>query len=444
MRRSSLLALTGLLGGLVAVLPAAPALAEDVYERPADGTYEVEGHGWGHGRGMSQWGAQGAASQGRSADDITSTYYPGTQRVVLPDSAIRVWLSADEGRDTDVFAAPGLKVTDVASGATAVLPAGPARWRAVLSGSGLQLQSLTDATWTAHPLDGRTELAGPLRFGGPEFVRVQLPAGHSRDYRGAVQAVRTGSSLRTVDVLSLEDYLLGVVPRESSASWRPAALQAQAIAARSYSVSKRSRVTAGATYDICDTTTCQVFAGSRLYSSSGRATELEPATTTEAVRATRGVIRALNGKAVHAEFSSSNGGWSTSGFVSYLPAREDPWDGALPNPVHGWKAALPVSALEQRFPAVGTLTRVRVTHRDGNGDWGGRVKAVVLEGVKDGRVTSVSTTGAAVHQARSWPASSDGLRSAWWRLSGGGAPSAPPSAPAGTPDSAVHEQSGDP
>ncbi len=385
---------------------------------------------------MSQWGAQGAASQGRTADEITSTYYPGTERVVLPESAIRVWLSADEGRDTDVFAAPGL------SGHRRRLRhqrrparAGPARWRAVVSGAGMQLQSLTGGSWTAYPLGGRTELAGPLRFGGPQFVRVVFPAGYSRDYRGSVQAVRSGSALKTVDVLSLEDYLLGVVPRESSASWRPAALQAQAIAARSYSVSKRSRVTAGSVYDICDTTTCQVFGGSRLYGASGNATELEPASTSDAVRATRGVVRALDGKAVHAEFSSSNGGWSTSGGVSYLVAREDPWDGALDNPVHRWTASLPVSALEKRFPALGTLTRVRITARDGNGEWGGRVRSVVLEGTKDGRATSVTTTGSGVYGARTWPASSDGLRSTWFRLSGSGGTTASP-APTPSPSRA--------
>lgn len=422
-RRTACAAVLGLLGGLLTtVVTASPALAEEVYERPADGIFRVEGRGWGHGRGMSQWGAQGAASQGVSADTITSTYYPGTTRAVLPNSAIRVLLQADEGRDTQVYAAPGLKVTDLATGSTAVLPDGPSRWRATVSSAGLHLQSLTGSTWSPYRPGSATPTvstyAGPVRFSGPSFVRVAFPDGTSRDYRGAVQAVKTGATtLQTIDVLSLEDYLLGVVPRESSSSWQPAALQAQAIAARSYSANKRSRVPSTARYDICDTTQCQVFGGSRVYKSDGSSIALEPASTTDAVRATAGVVRTYNGTPIFAEYSSSNGGWSTAGNVPYLVARRDDWDGAVPNSVHAWNAALRATDLQSRFPAVGTLKRIRVTARDGNGEWGGRVTSVVLEGVSStGAATSVSTTGVGVYRARTWPAYSDGLRSSWWRI----------------------------
>ena len=401
-----------LLGATLAVLPAAPAAAEEVHERPADGTFEVEGHGWGHGRGMSQWGAQGAASLGRSADEITSTYYPGTQRAVVADVPMRVWLSGDEGRDTTVWPADGLTATDSATGARAVLPAGPSRWRVRGDAGGLHVESLNGTTWTPYALGGATTHAGPVRLSGATLTRVAFPGGSSRDYRGAVTAVRNGSGLRTVVVLGLEDYLLGVVPREASSGWRPAALQAQAIAARSYSLNKRHRVKAGADYDICDTTACQVFGGSRLYTASGRVTELEPISTSEAVRATAGVVRTSGGVPIFAEFSSSNGGWSTRGDVPYLQARADPWDGAVASPVHAWTASLPVSAIERRFPAVGLLQRMRITGRDGNGDWGGRVKQVVLEGTRG----TVTTTGSGVYGSASWPGTSSGLRSTWFRV----------------------------
>src|ERR687890_756984 len=132
-RRTALAATLGLLGSLVtSVVSAAPAAAEQVYERPASGVFSVLGHGWGHGHGLSQWGAQGAASLGIGADQITSTYYPGTAGAVIADTPIRVLLQADEGRDTQVYAASGLKVTDLASGESAVLPDGPTRWRATV------------------------------------------------------------------------------------------------------------------------------------------------------------------------------------------------------------------------------------------------------------------------------------------------------------------------
>src|SRR5689334_8373033 len=113
-RRTACAAAAALLASLLtAVVTATPALAEEVYERPATGVFNVQGHGWGHGHGMSQWGAQGAASQGVSADTITATYYPGTAKATVPNAPIRVLLQADEGRDTQVYAAAGLRVTDV-------------------------------------------------------------------------------------------------------------------------------------------------------------------------------------------------------------------------------------------------------------------------------------------------------------------------------------------
>ena len=436
-RRAACAALVGLVGALLTTLAGAtPALADEVYERPADGIFPIAGHGWGHGHGLSQWGAQGAAAQGVDADTITATYYQGTAKAVLPDRPIRVLLQADEGHDTQVYAAPRLTVTDVASGQSATLPQGPTRWRATVAADGLHVASLTGSTWTPYvigppapaspaptsPTPGApapdAAYTGPVRFASSDFVRVAFPDGSSRDYRGAVQAVATGAaSLQSVDVLSLEDYLLGVVPRESSSSWQPAALQAQAIAARSYSAYKRDHVSAGARYDICDTTSCQVFGGSRLYTADGSGIALEAGSTTDAVHATAGVVRTYSGAPIFAEFGSSNGGWSADGGTPYLVARRDDWDGAVPNPVHAWTAALRATDLQARYPAVGTLQRIRVTGRDGNGEWGGRVTTVVLEGVDAaGNSTSVPASGSGVYNARPWPAYADGLRSSWWHI----------------------------
>jgi hypothetical protein len=141
-------------------------------------------------------------------------------------------------------------------------------------------------------------------------------------------------------------------------------------------------------------------------------------------------VRTSGGVPVFAEFSSSNGGWSTNGDFPYLRAAQDDWDGVLKPSVHAWTAVLKASDLERRFPAVGRLERVRVTARDGHGPWGGRVRTVVLEGVSPaGAPTRVTTTGAGVSRARSWPGTRDGLRSSWWRL-------VPAAAPAPAPDPA--------
>ena len=419
--RTAWIALAALSGAVaVGTATATPAAAEDIYPRPASGSWTIDGHGWGHGHGLSQYGAQGGATLGKSADTITSFYYPGTSKTMLANAPIRVLLQADDDNATEVYPSTGLVATDLATGTKSTLPTGYARWRAVIDSAGLHLQSYSPSPigWKTQPMGGRTFFAGPLRFAGPAFVRLALPDGSSRDYRGAVQAVRTSpTTLASVDVLGLEDYLLGVVPRESSSSWLAAALQSQAIAARSYSAYKRDHVPSAASWDICDTTQCQVFGGSRYYSSSGTETALEAPSTSDAVRATGGVVRTYNGQAIFAEYSASNGGWSTDGGLPYLRAQRDDWDGVVASSVHSWTAALQVTDVERRYPAVGRLARMRVTSRDGNGDWGGRVGTVVLEGVDAaGNATSVTTTGVGIYNSRSWPANSDGLRSNWWRV----------------------------
>jgi SpoIID/LytB domain protein len=398
--------------------PAQAATQEEIDNVPSGGTFQIEGHGWGHGHGMSQWGAQGGASLGKTADQITSFYYPNTTKAALANSAIRVLLQEDDDSDTQVFPATDLGVTDLSSGATMTLPSGPTRWRSAVDSAGLHLQGLVGSTWKPYLLGGRTAMPGPLQFSGPATIRTAFPNGTSNDFRGAIRSVRTTASrVGTVNVVSMESYLLGVVPRESSSSWKPAALQAQAIAARSYSAWKRNNAPSAQYFDICDTTQCQVYGGAAIYSSSGERTPLEATTTNQAVQATAGVIRTYNGKAIFAEFSSSNGGWSTDGGEPYLIAQQDDWDGSVSSTVHSWTATLTAAQLQARYQAVGTLKRIRTTLRDGNGEWGGRVKAVVLEGVDSaGKATSVTTTGSGVYNAHTWPASSDGLRGTWWHV----------------------------
>lgn len=419
MRTARVAVLAVLLAVLVPGLPGR-AGADEVAAPAPDGSFNIEGHGWGHGRGMSQYGAQGGAELGKTADEITSFYYPHTTRTALSNTPIRVLLQSDEGTDLQVYPATGLKVTDLASGATATLPSGPTRWRSTHDSTGFRIASLTGSTWTTFTLAGHSTFTGPIRFSGPALVRVALPGGTSRDYRTSVQAAyRTSTTVYSVAVMSMEDYLLGVVPRESSSSWPAAALQAQAIAARSYAAYKRAHAPSNQVFDICDSTQCQVFGGTNSYASSGTRTAQEASTTNDAVKATSGVVRTYGGQPVFAEFSASNGGWSVDGGLPYLVAQQDDWDGVTGSAVHSWTATITAAQIQARFPAVGTLQRLRVTARDGNGDWGGRVQTVVLEGTdSSGAATSVTTTGAGIYNANSWPGSSTGLRSSWWHVKG--------------------------
>jgi SpoIID/LytB domain protein len=410
------LVVAALVSAPLVALPASPAFAEEVYARPADGVFHMEGRGWGHGHGLSQWGSEGAARQGVLAKTILDTYYPGTAQATVADRTIRVLIGEDDHTDAIVSPASGLAVRDLASGARYTLPAGPTRWRVYADSTGEHI-GFYDSGWKVWATGGKNAWTGPLQFEGPSVIRLWFGNATARDYRGVIRAVRTGTTtVNVVNALSLEWYLYGVVPRESPSSFQPEALKAQSVAARSYSSYKMDHVASGATYDICSTTSCQVYGGVRLVSSTGSVTELETTNTNNAVNATRGVVRTYGGAAIFAEFSSSNGGWSTTGSQPYLAAKADPWD-AIASPHHYWTATLTAAQVEARYPSVGRLLRIRVTKRDGNGDWGGRVKEVILEGVSSsGAGTSVAATGAGIYNAHVWPTYSDGLRGSWWHI----------------------------
>lgn len=425
---SSAAAAAGLAASLaVAVLPAGPAAAEEVFERPPDGVYVVDGHGFGHGRGLSQWGAQGAAGAGVGYSAILDSYFPGTTHTGGATGSIRVLVTADEGADLLVSAANGLGMTDARSAGHWSLPVGPAYWRFLPVGGALVVQSSDGATWTDYAPGGIASFAGPLQFDLPPTppftalvpITVILPGGIARDYRGAVLAALTSATtLATVNVATLEDYLRGVVPRETPSWFHADALRAQAVASRSYAVYRRDHADPSALWDLCDTSSCQVYGGLR-ESGSGGVSQYEQANTDGAVAATAAVVRTYGGATILAEFSSSSGGWTTgSAGLPYLSAHADPYDGLdKRNTSFAWSTTIPVTAIEAAFPALGRLARVRVIDRDGNGEWGGRVGAVTLEGTDSaGGATAVSTTGTAFFEALPWPARADGLRSNWWQI----------------------------
>jgi hypothetical protein len=94
----------------------------------------------------------------------------------------------------------------------------------------------------------------------------------------------------------------------------------------------------------------------------------------------------------------------------YLLAHADPYD-AVANPNHVWTASVTPAQIESYFPAVVHLDDIAILTRDGNGDWGGRVLSVRLDGHDTaGHATAVTTTGAALALVNSWPQRSDGLR----------------------------------
>jgi SpoIID/LytB domain protein len=189
----------------------------------------------------------------------------------------------------------------------------------------------------------------------------------TRYYRGELRAVQAGG-LKTVNAVGLDAYLRGVVPRESPASWGTLdcaggapdcgqrALEAQAVAARSYSMAENRAPYA----KTCDTTSCQVYRG-RAHRTSGGAPVIDEASQTNAaIDTTGGQVRRTGAGAIAlTEFSSSTGGWTAGGTY---PSVVDAGDDTASNPNHNWTTTLTSAQLQIRY-GLGVLQSASITSR---------------------------------------------------------------------------------
>lgn len=405
------------------------ARADEVYPAPPDGILHLHGHGWGHGHGMSQYGAQGAALAGLTWPSILAFYYQNTTQTPISNPTLRVSVpKVVHNGILQVQNTPTLRLSWTGNAGTWVTVGGDSRfaadaWRIRANGTGSVVEfhptGAASTSWTLYGAspngyavfdDPTTGCGTAVPSGGTGCVTAQLWDGTQVGYRGQLRGVMSGSTLVPVLALPMEDYLRSVVPSESPSSWRPDALAAQAVAARSYAEHARRAAGSASSYDICDSTACQVFSGTTV---NGSAKEF--ASTNTAVAMTAGTVLTYGGAVINAEFSSSNGGWSAYGGQPYLLARADTYDGTPTNPNHSWSADVPVSRIQASWPQIGTYSDLHITKRDGNGDWGGRVLSVTI----DGSSGSVTLPGTAFQRGL-------GLKSEWFVPD---APSVPASAP---------------
>lgn len=414
LRRAVVLLLVAGLFGLSGVGGLPRAAAAESW--PAvDGAFPLTGHGFGHGRGLSQWGAYVAARGGVSATHILNFYYPGTATAGYGNPTLRVHLTADDGGDLVV-------IRNSRTGSLGVVDWGTTRrdiplpgtvdghpvglWRAVAVGGGLtRLEGLWAGAWRGYPSAAPWTSDGAFEFvSSAGRMTLVYPGNAQRDYRGSLRSVPSAGGVLSQNLVPMESYLRSVVPSESPSSWPAAALQAQAVAARTYTANVR---TPGAVSDICDTTRCQVYSGVAAYDSSGRLVRTyEAASTDAAVAATAGQVRTYGGSPIFAQYSASNGGWSTAGTATqpYLVAQEDRWDASPLNAARDWTATLTADRIGAAF-GTGPARSLTVERRDGRGEWGGRVLSVTVHG----RDRSATVSGEAFRSAL-------GLRSTWWTV----------------------------
>jgi stage II sporulation protein D len=332
---------------------------------PAPVVLALSGHGWGHGLGLSQWGAYGYARHGWTYDQILAHYYTGTTLGPAPVSTVRVLLA--QKRSVRLDSAGEWTMTDSAGTKMALDPA------TMSLGPRLAVPE--------HP-----ELQPPYTFAGKQPLAVD-----GKQYRGRLLISTDGKKLEVVDVVALENYLKGVVPAEMPSAWPPEALKAQAVAARSYALANLHK---GQDFDLYSDTRDQVY--------GGVAAESPPATA--ALAATKGQVVLWNGKVADTLFFSTSGGRTNSALdatgtaVPYLVSVADPYDTL--SPYHDWGPVLVDGAKvakNLKLPApISSLTAVTGTT--------GRTKSVTAVGAND---TQATVTGARFRELL-------GLRSTWF------------------------------
>ena len=148
--------------------------------------------------------------------------------------------------------------------------------------------------------------------------------------RGRVVVGAAGGKLDVVNELKLEQYIKGVVGLEMPDRWPAPALEAQAVAARTYALARMASVAKESTYDMYSDTRSQVYGG----------IEAETPSVDAAVDATARRVLLYRGNVITAYYSSSSGGRTVSAAeafgtpVPYLVSVDDPYDTVSPN--HDW------------------------------------------------------------------------------------------------------------
>jgi len=294
-RRGSIPRMRRLAVGVLACL-VVPASAH-----AAKSSFVIRGAGFGHGIGLSQYGADGYALHGFDYQTIVGHYYQGTAlATVSPAPTIRVLLQS--------ASAPSF------TGATQAgdRPLDPAKTYSVVRAGANTLALRSPTKRKLATFDGTLRVTGadPLVLNGLAGNGVR-----SGSYRGALE-FRTGlfSGVSAINAVGLEDYVRGVVSAESPAGWPAAALEAQAVVARSYAITTDAGNTA-------DGFTAYPDTRSQMY----RGVAAEFSSTEAAVRSTKGQVVTYGGKPVVTYFFSTSGGMTENVENSFTGALPRPW-----------------------------------------------------------------------------------------------------------------------
>jgi len=314
---------------------AAPAAADAAVR------HVIKGAGFGHGIGMSQYGAYGYALKGSKFDGILAHYYKGTRLTSAPTRPVRVLLQPND---------PYIRVRGATSVGGRTLNAD--RTYVARESRGQIVVTTASGKRVARVGNGaRFEGSEPLRLLGPalNFVTSGL-------YRGAIELRTDGSGITAINVLDLDTYVRGVVAGEMPSSWPLEALKVQAVAARTYALATRK--TTGL-FDQYPDTRSQVYRG----------VTGESVRSDAAVRGTAGRILTYGGVPAVTYYFSTSGGHTENVEFSFVGSLSKPWLVGVPDPYdtqspyHRWQVKTSAAALDRALGAPGSFKRVNVLER---------------------------------------------------------------------------------
>jgi SpoIID/LytB domain protein len=299
-------------------------------------SFTISGGGFGHGIGMSQYGALGFSLHHYSDSQILHHYYANTTIGVLKPAPQITVLLHDGGLSF--------------SGAT--------------EANGWDKLNPSRSYGALDAASGKIELISGGKSYGTFRAPLTITDGGEIDviglgkYRGALVLRPDGSGgIQTVNRLSLENYVRGVIAAEMPSSWPAAALQAQAIAARTYAVASGA---VSGDYDVYPDTRSQMYGG----------VSAETTATNKAAAATAGEIVQHDGLPAVTYFFSSSGGytesvqnvWLGTSPVAWLKGVPDPYDNSGGNPYYRWKVKLSLSSAADYLRGLysGTLKGIKV------------------------------------------------------------------------------------
>jgi len=359
----------------------------------------IVGSGWGHGVGLSQYGALGQALDGKSWQDILAHYYPGTNLSDSPsDKQITVGLSQDK---TAVF----VRLDKLSDDAQLEVSIDGNAVATIGSGTVIRVESNSNAIVSSGGADGRAEARGSgkkvsfriiagsglinTNSGTPDTNAGSALAtpGHRYKY-GILNVVYGGDNdgrpdlYTSISMRLADEYLLGI--GEMSSTWNKAALVAQVVASRSYGLGKlNSGLRGNCGCHIYNNATDQVYVGYSKESDAWR-----DAVNSAVTSSNQPAVLTYGGKAVTAYFASSTGGRTMStmdawgGNVSWSQSVDDNWSINARNPNARWGVRMSQSGMATAL-GLSNVQSIEVVERYSSG----AAKTLVAKDSNGGSVT---------------------------------------------------------